>query len=106
MDFRIENDLKAHQNRISCLKHRQESKIDYENMENINDIDSIDFLSKVHIINEMEFYKCNLCELMFKSKQNLKSHLNRKIKCNDLHICKLYNRKFHSIENLRKFKKT
>jgi uncharacterized C2H2 Zn-finger protein len=54
------------------------------------------------IINGMEFYKCNLCELMFKSKQNLKSHLNRKIKCNDLHICKLCNRKFHSIENLRK----
>jgi phage anti-repressor protein len=102
LDFRIENDLKAHQNRISCLKHQQKSKTDSENMENINDIDSIDFLSKVYIINGMKFYKCNLCELMFKSKQNLKSHLNRKIKCNDLHICKLCNRKFHSIENLRK----
>jgi uncharacterized C2H2 Zn-finger protein len=102
LDFRIENDLKAHQNRISCLKHQQKSKTDSENIENINDIDSIDSLSKVHIINGIEFYKCNLCELMFKSKQNLKSHLNRKIKCNDLHICKLCNRKFHSIENLRK----
>ena len=104
LDFRIENDLKAHQNRISCLRHQQESENDTtnESAENTDDIDRMDPSSKVHIINGMEFYKCNLCELMFKSKQNLKSHLNRKIKCNDLHICKLCNRKFHSIENLRK----
>ncbi len=97
LDFRIENDLKAHQNRISCLKHEQQSKNESE--ENIDEFDKI---NKVHIINGMEFYKCNLCGLLFKSKQNLKSHLNRKIKCNDLHVCQLCNRKFHSIENLRK----
>ena len=42
-------------------------------------IDEFDKINKVHIINGMEFYKCNLYGLLFKSKQNLKkSHLNRK----------------------------
>ena len=98
LDFRIEVDLNAHKNRISCLgnHHEEETKEEKVNIQNEE---------KVNIINGMEFHKCNLCELLFKSKQNLNSHLNRKIKCNELHVCKLCNKKFHSIENLRKHEK-
>lgn len=99
LDFRIEADLNAHKNRIICLGNKQieeESKDEEVNIQTEH---------KVNIINGMEFYKCNLCKLIFKSKQNLTSHLNRKIKCNELHVCKLCNKKFHSIENLRKHEK-
>jgi uncharacterized C2H2 Zn-finger protein len=99
LDFRIEVDLNAHKNRINCLGNKnneEETKNKEVNIQNI---------PKVNIINGMEFYKCNLCELLFKSKQNLNSHLNRKIKCNELHVCRLCNKKFHSIANLRKHEK-
>jgi uncharacterized C2H2 Zn-finger protein len=99
LDFRIEVDLNAHKNRINCLgnkNNKEETKNKEVNIQNI---------PKVNIINGMEFYKCNLCELLFKSKQNLNSHLNRKIKCNELHVCRLCNKKFHSVENLRKHEK-
>jgi hypothetical protein len=101
LDFRIEVDLNAHKNRIGCLSNRN---IEETKDEEVNTQDSGD-PPKVNIINGMEFYKCNLCDLLFKSKQNLNSHLNRKIKCNELHVCKLCNKKFHSIENLRKHEK-
>ena len=107
LDFRIENDLKAHQNRISCLKHTQKINNIYEiDIETNSEpkLDSND-IYKIYIVNGIEFYKCHLCQLLFKTKQNLNFHLNRKIKCNELHNCKKCNRKFHSIENLRKHEK-
>jgi hypothetical protein len=102
LDFRIEVDLNAHKNRINCLGNKKTEEETKD--EEVNTQDSGD-PPKVNIINGMEFYKCNLCGLLFKSKQNLNSHLNRKIKCNELHVCKLCNKKFHSIENLRKHEK-
>lgn len=98
LDFRIEVDLNAHKNRITCLDNK------YNPNNNVSkDVnEDLDPLNKIYVINGVNFYKCNLCNVPFKTKQSLKYHLNKKIKCNEMHYCNLCNKQFHTIENLRK----
>lgn len=98
LDFRIEVDLNAHKNRITCLDNKHNSN----NIATTDVDEDLDPLNKIYVINGVNFYKCNLCNVPFKTKQNLKYHLNKKIKCNEMHYCNLCNKQFHTIENLRK----
>ena len=93
-EFRLQDELNSHLNQKYCLDSggiiineiQEEIKVD----------------NNIVISNNMTFYKCNLCKLLFKTKQNLRKHQNKKIKCNELHKCDKCSRFFHSIENLRK----
>jgi len=69
---------------------------------NTKHIPTINTDSKINIIGGLEFYNCNMCNTIFKTKQNLKSHQNRKIKCTDIYKCDKCGKICHSIENLRK----
>ena len=99
--FRTKDELNSHNNQQYCID--KEGNILYEKkQESINNINTN---NNIIISDGMTFYKCHLCNTLFKTKQNLKSHQNKKVKCNELHYCNKCGKYFHTIDNLTKHQK-
>ena len=103
MEFRNIGDYNVHTRNIYCLDING-NRINLESNDNINvndnvynenNTDNIIYLNN----NGVRLYKCNLCGKIYNSIGNLKSHLNKKNKCNQIHKCNKCSREFHTYEN-------
>jgi hypothetical protein len=112
--FRLMGDYNAHTRNIYCLDEdgnrincddeiknevKTEASAEVETEMNTNNGTNGD---NFIIHNGVKIYKCELCEKLFNSSANLKSHLKKKNKCNLVHKCEKCSREFHSLENKNK----
>ena len=110
-EFRNIGDFNVHIRNIYCLNengeciHLESNNVinqneNNSNLENSNSNNDLDYEIINH--NDVKLYKCRLCQKICSSYGNIKSHLNKKNKCNLIHKCHKCNREFHSLENFNK----
>lgn len=108
MEFRNIGYYNVHTRNIYCLDNdgnRINLDINNNNNNDSSNVNIADACNNNIIIlnnNGVRLYKCNLCGKIYNSIGNLKSHLNKKNKCNQIHKCHKCSREFHTYENYNK----
>ena len=104
-EFRNVGEYNVHTRNVYCLDENG-NRINYNNSEENNTDTSEQNNSTedytIINLNGTKLYKCNLCGKTCNVFCNIKSHLNKKNKCNAVHKCNKCSREFHTLENYNK----
>ncbi len=104
-EFRNVGEYNVHIRNVYCLDENG-NRINYNNSEENNTDTSEQNNSTedytIINLNGTKLYKCNLCGKTCNVFCNIKSHLNKKNKCNAVHKCNKCSREFHTLENYNK----
>jgi hypothetical protein len=103
-EFRNSGMYNTHIGNIYCLDDNGNRMNTNDGLSTNEESDTNEESNNYIIINHngTKLYKCKLCKKICNSFGNLKSHLNKKNKCNLIHKCQKCTREFHTLENLNK----